>query len=272
MKLSQAAKLLYYSGIDSARYDATILFEKIGGYKRQDLYLDDPDCKDPELIRAVDRRSQREPLQYIVGEVGFYRETYKVTPDCLIPRSDTEILVDYAVKNIPAGESFIDLCTGSGCIAISVLKNTHSTSSVAVDISEGALAVASENSKINGTEDRLTLLCHDVLSKAVEGEFFAVLSNPPYIRAEVYEALAPEIFHEPKIALVGGDDGLEFYKFITKHYKSRIKPEGFILFEIGYDQGEAIKTIAEDEKMAAEILKDLSGNDRVAVLRRQASK
>ena len=177
MKLSEAVRLLDACGIDSAKHDAATLFEVFGGFQKSELYLGDPDSCEKKLIDAIERRSHREPLQYIVGEAWFYRESYKVTPDCLIPRSDTEILVDYAVKHIPAGERFADLCTGSGCIAISVLKNTDATEALAVDISEAALAIAKENSIRNETEERLTLLCADVLSLDIDGELCAVLSK-----------------------------------------------------------------------------------------------
>ena len=144
MTLKSAIELLKQAKIDSPEYDARELFK---------LFIPLPtlssECDDPRLISMLERRADREPLQYIIGEVGFYREVYRVTPDCLIPRSDTEILVDYAVKNIPRGESFLDLCTGSGCVAISTLCNTRDTRAVAVDISDGALKVAKENAEKN---------------------------------------------------------------------------------------------------------------------------
>ena len=206
-------------------------------------------------------------LQYIIGNVGFYREEYLVTPDCLIPRADTEILVDYAVKHLPVGARFADLCTGSGCVAISTLKNTKNTTAVAVDISSGALDVARKNAKQNGVSDRLTLTLADVKQGAVCEGIFALLSNPPYVRDDVYPTLDGEIFHEPKIAFVGGRDGGDFYRRITEIYRDIIDRDGFIAYEIGYDQAELLREIAEQNRMSCEIIKDLSGNDRVSVLR-----
>lgn len=266
MTLSEAIKILSDAGVDSAAYDARELFK---------LYCPEPVmmntlCDDPSLILAVERRAKREPLQYIVGSVGFYREEYRVTPDCLIPRADTETLVDYAVKNLPEGAHFIDLCTGSGCVAVSTLKNTKSTTALAVDISSAALAIARENAERNGVSGRIEFLLADVLCEAACGEVFAVLANPPYVADEAYERLEGEIFHEPKIAFVGGRDGGDFYRALTPIYKDKIHENGFIAYEIGYDQAEMIKSIAKENGMSCEIIKDLSGNDRVAVLRQTA--
>ena len=265
MTLKQAIDLLRESGIDSPEYDAREIFKVFMG---RNVMLNDK-CDDPMLEDMIERRRMREPLQYIIGSVGFYREEYYVSPDCLIPRADTETLVDYAVKNIPEGESFIDLCTGSGCVAISTLKNTKSTTAYAVDISKGALDLASKNAERNGVADRISLVNADVMKDALCDRVYAVLSNPPYIREDVYPGLEKEIFHEPKIAFVGGADGLDFYRRLTPIYRDRIKDGGFIAYEIGYDQGEDLKKIAEENKMTVEILKDLSGQDRVAVLRKR---
>lgn len=268
MKLSEAIDLLKNAGIENARGDARLLFEKIGGFSKSSLVGADPQSSDEDLVNAILRRAKREPLQYIVGECDFYRETYKISPDCLIPRQDTEILVDYAIKNIPSGERFIDICTGSGCVAISTLKNADKTSALAVDISLPALDIAKRNAEANGICKRIEFLSADVLTDKIEGEFFAVLSNPPYVTDSAYQKLEKEIYFEPKIAFVGGEDGLKFYKAITKKYKNSIAKNGFIAFEIGYDQAKAIANIAKEESMLCEIIKDFSGLDRVAVLRR----
>ena len=213
------------------------------------------------------RRAAREPLQYIIGTVGFYREEYRVTPDCLIPRSDTEILVDYAVRHIPEGESFADLCSGSGCIGISTLKNTTGTRCDSYDVSDGAIALTLHNAEKNGARDRITVIKKDLLREDIDGEYFAILSNPPYIPRSVYEGLEKEIFAEPEIAFVGGDDGLIFYERLIPVCKKHIKKGGFIAFEIGYDQAESLRALAKENGLACEIIKDYSGNDRVAVLK-----
>ncbi len=272
MRLSEAVKRLCECGIENARHDAILIFEHFSGIERQRLYFEDVAVDSEELCRAIELRCQRHPLQYIIGRVGFYRESYEVTPDTLIPRQDTEILVDLAVKNIPDGESFVDLCTGSGCIAISVLNNTKNTRAVAVDLSTSAIEVAKRNAIKNGVADRVDFRISDVLTDEACGEFFAVLSNPPYVTENAYKALEPELYFEPRLALVADDEGLAFYKVIVKKYKNKIKKDGFILFEIGYDQGEAIRKIALNEGMCAEVIKDYSGCDRVALLRHGSTK
>ena len=264
MNLKTAIQILTSAGIDSPEYDARELFRHYGC----EAILGSAESDDPRLISAINRRKNREPLQYILGSVGFYREEYFVSPDCLIPRSDTETLVDYAVKNIPCGESFIDLCTGSGCVAISTLKNTVGTSAIAVDLSVETIEIAKKNAEHNGVSDRIEFTHGDACEKAYGGEIFALLSNPPYVADRVYESLEGEIFHEPKMAFVGGSDGGDFYRAITPLYRERIAKEGFIAYEIGYDQAEMLRKIAEDNNMSCEILKDFGGNDRVAVLRK----
>lgn len=269
MRLSELTERLRRAGIENAREEARLLFSHLGGYRREELLLSDPTLTGDEIEEAARRRERREPLQYIIGRVDFYRESYRVCADCLIPRQDTECLVDYAVRNIPEGENFLDLCTGSGCVAVSTLKNTRGTTALAVDISCGALAVAKENAEKNGVADRLTLTELDVLTEEAEGEYFAILSNPPYVTERAYSALEPELYFEPRLALVGGgEDGCQFYERIVSVYKSKIKQGGFIALEIGYDQAERLCSLAKEHGLRCEILPDLSGLDRVAVLKK----
>ena len=271
MTLSEATKILADAGIKTAKEEARILFSHFDKTPSYKLITENPKTENPELISAIFRRAEREPLQYIIGEVGFFRETYKVTPDCLIPREDTEILVDFAVKNLPRGARFADLCTGSGCIAISVLKNTEETEAHAIDISEGALSVAKENAERNGVLGRITLERLDVISNIpkVCAKFDAILSNPPYVTNSAYALLEKEIYKEPKCAFLGGEDGGDFYRAITKNYSHLLSEDGFFAYEIGYDQAELIASIAEQNGFGCEIIPDLSGNPRVAVLRRR---
>ena len=269
MRLSEAARRLSEAGIDDPKGEARRLFVELGGLSLADTVGADPCSDEPRLVEAIRRREGREPLQYILGYADFYRERYKVTGDCLIPRGDTEVLVDIATRLIPNGERFIDLCTGSGCIAISTLKNTRNTTAVAVDLSGAALDIARENAEANGVSDRLTLVKADVLAERTEGEFFAVLSNPPYVTAQAYKTLDAELYFEPEMALVGKDgDGAGFYRRIVELYSGSVKDGGFIAFEIGYDQAAPLTEAASCFGMSCEIIKDLSGNDRVALLKR----
>ena len=264
--LKEAIDALRDAGVPSPEYDAKELFRTFANTGEPITQRSASDS--PKLRSAIERRVAREPLQYIIGTVGFYREEYKVTPDCLIPRSDTEILVDYAVKHIPAGECFADLCSGSGCIGISTLKNTTGTRCDSYDISDGALALTRENAERNGVTDRLTAVKKDLLTEDISGEYYAILSNPPYIPRAVYEELEKEIFHEPEIAFVGGESGLVFYERLIPVCINALKDGGFIAFEIGYDQGESLVRLAKKNGLSAEVIKDYSGNDRVVIIRK----
>lgn len=270
MKLSEAVLALKSGGIEDPRREARLIFSHFDKIPLSALLGCDRESENPLVAEAVYRRSKREPLQYIIGEVGFYNETYKVSPACLIPRSDTELLVEYAVKHLCDGARFLDICTGSGCVAISTLKNTKDTTCVAIDLSGEALALAKENAKTQKVEGRVEFLHADALNEDVAsglGLFDAILSNPPYVSDEEYKGLEPEIFHEPKMAFVAGDDGGDFYKRLTPIYKHLLSKDGFIAYEIGYCSSPILSEVAQREKMSLEILRDLSNNPRVAVLK-----
>lgn len=269
MTLTEAVKALKDAGVESPEYDARELFLHFLGLKRNEIINKTENFDSAELNFAIERRIKREPLCYITGEVGFYRETLSVSKEVLIPRQDTEILVDYAVNNIPEGENFLDLCTGSGCIAISTLKNTKRTTAIAVDISEGALKVAQKNAKGCGVADRITFMRTDLLLEDIptDEKVYAILSNPPYVKEDVYKGLSAEIFCEPKVAFVGGRDGMMFYLRLLPMSIPKLKKGGFIAFEIGYDQKQDIENLAQKYRCKCEIIKDYSGNDRVAVIR-----
>ena len=267
MTLNNAISILRDAGVPDAEYDARAIFRHFGSFAEYELVSRSISTDSQEVLKAIERRAKREPLQYIIGECDFYRERYKVSDACLIPRHDTEILVDFAVKNLPQGARFLDLCTGSGCIALSVLNNTDGTHAVAVDISHLALDIAKENAKRLSLDSRIELKLHDALSDALDGEFDAVLANPPYVTDAEYENLEKEIYFEPKNAFVGGLDGAKFYITITPLYQKKIKKDGFIAYEIGAGQAELLREIAKQNEMSCEIINDLSGHARVAVLK-----
>ncbi len=274
MKLSEAVFALKSAGIEDARREARIIFSHFAKIPISDLLVLDVDVHSAEVSAAIVRRAKREPLQYIIGEVGFFNEVYKVSPACLIPRSDTEILVEYAVSHLKGGSRFLDICTGSGCIAISTLRNSTDTTAVAIDLSQDALAIAKENAKRMNVEDRVEFLECDALEEnAVSnlGVFDAILSNPPYVSEREYKGLEPEIFYEPRMAFVGGDDGGEFYRALTPIYKKLLSDDGFIAFEIGYNSEPILRHVAEVNAMSLDIIRDLSGNVRVAVLKNKIS-
>ena len=251
MTHSEVEKALKEGGIEEFRTEVRILCEEFSG---------------DALENALARRINREPLQYIIGRWEFYREEYFVSPACLIPRSDTEILVEYLVKNLPQNASFIDLCTGSGCIAISTVKNRPDTCGMACDISEDALALAKKNASHNGVE--IDFFTADVTKpSAIDKKFDCIVSNPPYIPSAVVDTLEEELFHEPRIALDGGDDGMDFYHSIVENYKGNLKEGGFFAFEMGYDQRDAATALANKHGFDVTHINDYGGNFRVAILK-----
>ena len=237
--------------------------------------LDPIDRRDRELLadklgrgdayeRALTQLKNGEPLAYLIGEWYFYGLTFRLDRSCLIPRPDTEHIVERAINDIPKGGCFIDLCTGSGCIAISILKNRSDLTAYALDISGQALEMAKSNAELNGVADRITLMQADVFAAdpSVMPLFDAVISNPPYIRSDVVSTL--EVAKsEPVTALDGGEDGLDFYRHILTHYADRLKVGGEFIFEIGYDQREDLLALAKENGLYGEVFKDYGGNDRV---------
>lgn len=219
---------------------------------------------------AALRLEHHEPLAYILGEWYFWRQTYLVNPDVLIPRADTELLVERLAKILPHGARFLDLCTGSGCIAISTLCERPDVTALAVDLSQGALAVARENAKKCGVNDRCTFACADVTDPAAlsalaeEGAFDVIVSNPPYIDTDVIPSLSPEVRSEPRMALDGGIDGMDFYRAILKHARPLLREGGIFLFEIGYDQREKITALSAPLKCT--VTCDYGGNPRCAMI------
>ena len=268
MTLAHAVEILKNAGVENPLYDARQIFSKIGNIPMERLVLGGEVADGSPTALAISKRAERIPLEYLIGYTDFYKEQYIVAEGCLIPRDDTECLVDFAVKNIPEGALFIDLCTGSGCIALSVLNNTKDTVAIAADISDSALDIARKNADRLKLSERVSFIKADVLEAPVAERCFALLSNPPYVTDGEYPTLTPEIHNEPKIAFVGGEDGLKFYKRITALYRNLIDDFGFIAFEIGYDQGESLAKLARLYSCSFELIKDYSGNDRVVILRK----
>lgn len=267
MTLNDITRALDGAGIEDAEHEAMLLSEAFSGKDREFLRFNkSADISSAELEKALARRLTREPLQHILGKWYFWREEYKVSRDCLIPRADSEHIVDYAIKNLPTGAHFLDLCTGSGCLAISTLASRPDTSAVAVDISDAALSLARDNAKHNGVAERIEFIKANIITdEPFENiKFDAIISNPPYIPTAVVDTLSPELFFEPRIALDGGDDGLVFYKKILTDYKKHLKDGGEFIFEIGYDQADALISLGGE---GTRIYKDFSGNDRMAVIK-----
>lgn len=270
MTYTQICEILTDAGIENADFEAALLINFYCKKSRAEILSDtNADYTEKALFDALDKRCERYPLQYIFGEWDFYGETYTVNENCLIPRPDTEMLVEYAIKNLPVGARFADLCTGSGCIAVSTLVHRPDTSAIAVDVFEKTLELAKGNAERNNVADRFTpILCDLLKSELPQDSFDAIISNPPYIRTTVVDTLEEELFSEPRAALDGGADGLIFYRKILSDYKKSLKDDGFILFEIGFDQQDDIMTLAKLYGFTCDVKKDLSGNPRMAILKK----
>ncbi len=257
-------------GIMEADTDAHILLEYAAQIDRSSYYLhmyDPAGKKTAEMyIKLLNRRAEREPVQYITGEAYFYGHTFLVTPDVLIPRQDTEILVAEAEKRLCPGMRVLDLCTGSGCVLLSIL-NSHHAEGIGSDISPAALAVAMQNQKRLGLQAEW--IESDLFTR-ISGVFDMIVSNPPYIAADVLGELQPEVIgHEPVTALDGGLKGLENIKRIIREAPAFLKKDGWLLLEIGFDQGDAVKRLlAEQGFKETVIIKDLEHRERVAAGRR----
>ena len=213
--------------------------------------------------KVEERIKNRTPVQYIIGEAYFMGNNFKVTPDVLIPRDETEILVTRAIEIIKQYnyKDILDIGTGSGCIACTIAKNTDATV-LGVDISSDALRVALDNVTRLGINNRAVFRKSDLFSKIREEEKFdMIVSNPPYIPFET--ELSPEVMHEPEEALFAEEDGLILYRKIVEEAPSFLKPKGWLLFELGIDESRKVKNFMQKDFDDISIIKDLAGIDRV---------
>ena len=262
----EGAARLKDSGVREAELDARLLLEYVCHTDRNTL-LAHPEREVSEEERAkfltlIERREKREPLQYITKEQEFMGLTFETSVNTLIPRQDTECLVEEAMKNLHDGMAILDVCCGTGCILLSLLHYSNDCTGVGVDIDANAVSLAKKNAKNLGID--ATFLVSD-LFESVEGTFDLITSNPPYIPTKVIETLDPEVKdYEPMAALDGGEDGLTFYRLIAAKAKQYLKRGGMIFLEIGYDQGEDVcEIMKENGYRHIEVKKDLAGLDRI---------
>lgn len=255
-------------GIENADCDVRIFLEDLCGIEREELLLHGEKTisrvDTEKFMAAINRRLGHYPVQYITGKQEFMGLTFGVTPDVLIPRQDTEILVEEVLKELNDGSRILDMCTGSGCILLSLLYFSNDCEGVGVDVSEEALAVAKDNAgrlELDETFDMLFDPRHGKkhidqskiefiesnLFNDVRGKFDIIVSNPPYIRSDVIPTLMEEVRdYEPMLALDGREDGLFFYREIVKKSPNYLNGGGLLFFEIGYDQAEDVKKIMEE--------------------------
>lgn len=256
------------AGFGEANVDARLLMEYIAGVNRNDIILN-PDMELDEDIWqkvkiAVEKRLRHIPLQHITGYQNFMGLEFMVNENVLIPRQDTETLVEEVLRLGQSGMDVLDICTGSGCILLSILKYSYDFRGVGIDISADALEVAKRNSSELGIQ--ASFFQGDLFEAVPDGmEFDIIVSNPPYIRSDVIPTLMEEVKdHEPLIALDGMEDGLFFYRKIVQNAANYLRSGGNIFFEIGYDQGEDVSRLLREAGYAdVHIIKDLAGLDRV---------
>lgn len=263
----QGVSVLEKAEIEEASLEARLLLEEICDTDRTALYAHGEREVSPEqekqYLEWIERRAERIPLQHILGKTEFMGLTFLVNEDVLCPRSDTEVLVEEVLKHLHDGMRILDIGTGSGCILLSLLHYSNDCQGIGADISGKALRIAKENARRLSIE-RVCFVESNLFEK-IEGQFEIIVSNPPYIKSSDIADLMPEVRdHDPRAALDGGADGLFFYREITERAKDYLPGGGMLFYEIGYDQGEAVRRIMEDNGFReVRILKDFSGLDRV---------
>lgn len=267
------AAILVDAGITDAEYDSFALLEYITGMDRTAYILNGSKSVPEDIAErydaVIDRRSSHIPLQHITGQAWFYGRGFNVNSDVLVPRQDTEVLVSEALKVINAKDSVLDMCTGSGCIIITLALEKKLGRALGADISEAALKVASGNREKLGADD-VTFVKSNIFSdiNVNDDELFDVIvSNPPYIATGEIETLTEEVrIHDPYIALDGLEDGLHFYREITQQSMNYIKSGGWLLYEIGCTQAHDVSDIMSEYGYSnIKVIKDLAGLDRVVM-------
>lgn len=262
----EGMKALEQAGILEAKVDARMLLESVCHTSYTDLYAHgDREVTEEEqklYEEYLSRRELHEPLQQIIGECEFMGLTFKVSRDVLTPRQDTENLVEEVMKELHDGMRILDMCTGSGCIILSLLHYSNDCQGVAVDLSEEALKIARANGERLG--EKVEWIRSDLFSN-VEGKFDRIVSNPPYIASGEIDGLMTEVRDfEPRMALDGKEDGLFFYRKIIDEAREYLYHDGMLYFEIGYDQGQSVSRLMKDAGfMEVNVVRDFAGNDRI---------
>ena len=275
----QSAQLLRKAGVPAARREAGSLLAHGINKDRTFLISHAEDVlSDRELgdfRDRVERRAKGEPLQYITGSQNFFGLKFKVTPDVLIPRPETELLVESALELIGSANSIPLICdvgTGSGCIAVALLHETSVAHAIALDISEAAIRVAKDNAVHNSVDDRISFIVSDCFQSFFAGvqPFDVIVSNPPYVSDRAIQGLQREVRnYEPHLALTAGGDGLSIIRRLLNEAPDFLKPRGHLLIEIGFDQGEAIQRLIDSSRLKLlDIHPDLQGIPRIVALQK----
>jgi release factor glutamine methyltransferase len=273
--LHEASHILQHAGVPEARREAGSLLSFVIGKDRTFLIAHaDSKLDNDQMVqfrKAVDRRAVGEPLQYITGVQDFFGREFRVTPDVLIPRPETELLVEAALEVNRAATGICDVGTGSGCIAITLLCELKEARAVAVDKSPAALEIAKFNAQKLAVADRAEFVVSDCFDSLGPREFDLIVSNPPYVSAEVLAGLQREVRdHEPLVALSPGPDGLSVIRRLLREAPAFLKQRGHLIMEIGFDQGEAVQQLIDANVWELlEIRPDLQCIPRIVILRKR---
>ena len=272
LKLLNWTKQYFASkGVENPRLDAEVLLCDVLDYSRIQLYTHFDEPLNPDELKKykeyVVRRVKREPVAYILGKKGFMQYDFKVTKDTLVPRPETELLVEnlIALNKDKGPREILDLGVGSGAILVSLLGNLPEARGLGVDISAGAVEVTLENAKTIGVADRCAVLVSDLYANVPKDEkFHIIVSNPPYIPRRDLAGLAPEVHKEPVTALDGGEDGLDFYRRILEDVGDYLLPDGMVAFEIGIGEGQAVADLCKAAGLTCvKVCNDYGGIDRM---------
>lgn len=263
--LKAASARLERAGVPNADYDAAQMLAHVLDEDALMMRLNNHRTVDAGKQAAYEamlaRREAREPMQYILGEAGFMGFTFHVAPGVLCPRPDTEILCEEALRRLPENARVLDIGTGSGALAVAIARLAPGSRVTAVDVSDTALAIAGDNARRNGADVRLVK--SDCFGALAGERFDMIVSNPPYIGREEMDSLMPEVKREPELALYGGEDGLDFYRRISREAGAYLSDGGALLFEIGWKQKDAVSALLARHIGRPFALKDYGDNWRV---------
>jgi len=274
--IEQGTRILDQAGVDTPRLDTELLLQHLLGVGRAYLYAHPEEEVGGDILQEwqtrLERRARREPLAYILGKAGFYGLEFAVTPDVLVPRPETEVLVEAVLGKQPA--TVADIGTGSGCIAVAVAVNLPRVRVWATDISEAALRVARENAQRHGVAQRVCFLQGDLLQPLAGLRVEVIASNPPYVAESERLSLQPEVRNwEPPHALFTGGDALQFHRRLAAEAHFHLQESGWLMMEVGMGQAEAVASLLEESGYTAvRILNDLAGIGRVVEGRYRSSR
>lgn len=273
--IEKAVIILKANSLPNGELDAKVLLSLVTNLTKEEIFLKDPTIEEryiKKFLSYINRRAQAEPLAYILGEKEFFGLNFMVNQNVLIPRPDTEIMIEEALRQYAPNDkiSILDLGTGSGCIVITLLHLLPKATAVAIDISQEALLVANQNAVSHKVQERISFIQRDMKNYFSSSKFDLIVSNPPYITSNDYNQLEATVRKfEPAIALIGGDTGLTYYNYIADLAQQNLKDNGNIILELGYNQLESVTDIFIIKGfICKKVAKDLAFIERVAIFQK----